>query len=119
MNPAALFTGAGNMATFAADFFPSDFSLWQDYLKEMAVTLQIAVWGTALAVVSPSPLTLMSAENHTVPWWIQPMRRLTDACRAINEMVFAMLFVVAGYDAAARPDGISVRLRVLRLMGNR
>lgn len=37
----------------------------------------------------------MSAEN-IVPWWIyQPMRRLMDACRAINEMVFAMLFVVA------------------------
>lgn len=37
----------------------------------------------------------MSAEN-LVPWWVyQPVRRLMDACRAINEMVFAMLFVVA------------------------
>ncbi len=36
----------------------------------------------------------MSAENP-VPWWVyQPVRRLMDACRAINEMVFAMLFVV-------------------------
>ena len=31
-----------------------------------------------------------------VPAWVyQPMRRLMDACRAINEMVFAMLFIVA------------------------
>ncbi|GHL73997.1 hypothetical protein ECZU34_17450 [Escherichia coli] len=31
-----------------------------------------------------------------MPWWVyQPVRRLMDACRAINEMVFAMLFVVA------------------------
>lgn len=60
----------------------------------MAVTLQIAVWGTALAVVLSIPFGLMSAEN--VPWWVyQPVRRLMDACRAINEMVFAMLFVVA------------------------
>ncbi|MGC0007445.1 phosphonate ABC transporter, permease protein PhnE [Enterobacter hormaechei] len=64
-------------------------------LGEMAITLQIAVWGTALAVILSIPFGLMSAEN-IVPWWIyQPMRRLMDACRAINEMVFAMLFVVA------------------------
>jgi phosphonate transport system permease protein len=31
-----------------------------------------------------------------VPWWVyQPVRRLLDSFRAINEMVFAMLFVVA------------------------
>ena len=95
MDPLLLFKDAGNMATFAADFFPPDFSQWQDYLSEMAVTLQIAVWGTALAVILSIPFGLMSAEN-IVPWWIyQPMRRLMDACRAINEMVFAMLFVVA------------------------
>ena len=38
--------------------------------------------------------TLLAAGNIT-PWWIhQPVRRLLDACRAINEMVFAMLFIV-------------------------
>ena len=75
--------------------FRSDFSQWQQYLGEMLVTLQIAVWGTALSIVLSIPLGLMSAEN-LVPWWIyQPTRRLMDACRAINEMVFAMLFVVA------------------------
>ena len=31
-----------------------------------------------------------------MPVWVyQPVRRLMDACRAINEMVFAMLFIVA------------------------
>ena len=93
MDPLLLFKDSGNMATFAADFFPPDFSQWQDYLGEMATTLQIAVWGTALAVILSIPFGLMSAEN-IVPWWVyQPMRRLMDACRAINEMVFAMLFV--------------------------
>ncbi|WP_347947548.1 phosphonate ABC transporter, permease protein PhnE [Enterobacter hormaechei] len=77
MDPLLLFKDSGNMATFAADFFPPDFSQWQDYLGEMAITLQIAVWGTALAVILSIPFGLM------------------DACRAINEMVFAMLFVVA------------------------
>jgi phosphonate transport system permease protein len=41
------------------------------------------------------PFGILSSEN-LVPWWVyQPVRRLMDAFRAINEMVFAMLFVVA------------------------
>ena len=59
MAPLTLIKDGGNMATFAADFFPPDFSQWQDYLTEMAVTLQIAVWGTALAVVLSIPFFAM------------------------------------------------------------
>jgi phosphonate transport system permease protein len=95
MRPGDLVRDAGNMAQYAADFFPPDFREWRHYLAEMLVTLQIAVWGTALAVICAVPLGLLSAAN-VAPWWIyQPMRRLMDAARAINEMVFAMLFVVA------------------------
>jgi phosphonate transport system permease protein len=95
MRPVDLVRDAGNMAQYLADFFPPDFREWQHYLKEMVVTLQIALWGTALAIVCAVPFGLLCAANVT-PWWIhQPVRRLMDACRAINEMVFAMLFVVA------------------------
>ena len=95
MRPLALLQDAGNMATYAADFFPPDFSQWRLYLAEMLVTLQIALWGTALAVISAVPFGLMSSAN-VAPWWLyQPVRRLMDTSRAINEMVFAMLFVVA------------------------
>lgn len=65
------------------------------YLNEIMITLQIAIWGTVLSIVFSIPFGIMSSEN-IVPWWIcQPTRRLMDAARAINEMVFAMLFVVA------------------------
>ncbi|WP_312596184.1 phosphonate ABC transporter, permease protein PhnE [Stutzerimonas nitrititolerans] len=95
MNPLALYRDAGNMAVFAADFFPPDFNDWRMYLKEMIVTVQIALWGTVLAIICAIPLSILSSEN-IVPWWVyQPVRRLMDACRSINEMVFAMLFVVA------------------------
>jgi phosphonate transport system permease protein len=95
MRPLELFRDSGNMATFLRDFFPPDFREWTLYLQEMVVTVQIAVWGTVLAIAAAVPLGLLCAENIT-PWWIhQPVRRLMDACRAINEMVFAMLFVVA------------------------
>jgi len=95
MRPAELIRDSGNMSKFAAEFFPPKFHDWRLYLEEMLVTLEIALWGTALAVVSAIPMALLASSN-LVPWWVyQPVRRLMDACRAINEMVFAMLFVVA------------------------
>ena len=95
MRPGDLVRDAGNMAKYASDFFPPNFREWRAYLQEMLVTLEIALWGTALAVVCAVPCGILSSANIT-PWWIhQPMRRVMDACRAINEMVFAMLFVVA------------------------
>ncbi|HEX6704883.1 MAG TPA: phosphonate ABC transporter, permease protein PhnE [Albitalea sp.] len=95
MRPLDLFRDAGNMAQYARGFFPPDFTDWRSYFLELIVTLQIALWGTALAIVLSVPLSLLAASNIT-PWWIhQPVRRLLDACRSINEMVFALLFVVA------------------------
>jgi phosphonate transport system permease protein len=95
MRPLDLWRDGGNMATYAAEFFPPNFGQWQLYVQEMVVTLQIALWGTALAVITAVPMGLLASSN-IVPWWVyQPVRRLMDACRAINEMVFAMLFVVA------------------------
>ncbi|MFP3549899.1 phosphonate ABC transporter, permease protein PhnE [Paraburkholderia sp. SIMBA_049] len=95
MRPLDLLTDSGNMGQFAKDFFPPDFTEWRTYLQEMGVTLAVAVWGTALSIVCAIPFGLMSAHNMAPAWVVQPVRRLMDACRAINEMVFAMLFIVA------------------------
>lgn len=95
MRPLDLIRDSGNIGQLAADFFPPDFRDWKFYLREMVVTMQIAIWGTLLAIICAVPLGLLCSSN-IAPWWInQPMRRLMDAFRAINEMVFAMLFVVA------------------------
>lgn len=95
MRPADLWRDGGNMAQFASGFFPPDFHDWRQYLEELVVTLQIALWGTALAIVGAVPLSLLAASN-VAPWWVnQPVRRVLDACRSINEMVFALIFVVA------------------------
>ena len=95
MRPMDLLRDSGNMAQYASEFFPPNFAQWSVYLTEMVITLQIAVWGTALAVLTAVPLALLASSN-LVPWWIyQPVRRVLDAFRAINEMVFAMLFIVA------------------------
>lgn len=95
IRPLDLIRDSANMRTFAADFFPPDFKDWQMYLREMVVTLHIALWGTVLAIVAAVPMGLLSAANVAPAWVYQPVRRLMDACRATNEMVFAMLFIVA------------------------
>jgi phosphonate transport system permease protein len=95
MRPLDLLTDSGNMGQFAKDFFPPNFTEWRSYVSEMLVTLAVAVWGTALALVCAVPFGLLSASNMAPAWVVQPVRRVMDACRAINEMVFAMLFIVA------------------------
>jgi len=95
IRPLELLRHAGNMVEFARDFVPPNFSDWRTYVKEMVVTFQIAVAGTFLAILASVPLGLLCAENMVPPWVWQPVRRLMDCARAINEMVFAMLFVVA------------------------
>jgi len=95
MRPWALVEYSSNMLAFAEGFFPPNFHNWPTYLEEMIITVQIALWGTFLAIILSIPFGILCSEN-LVPWYVhQPMRRLMDAFRAINEMVFAMLFVVA------------------------
>jgi len=90
-----LFTDAGNMATFIADFLEPNFEDWRQFLDKMLETVYIALWGTFLSTVVGVPFALLSSSN-VAPWWIvQPVRRLMDAARAINEIVFAILFVAA------------------------
>ncbi len=95
MAPLTLIKDGGNMATFAADFFPPDFQPVAGLPHRNARHAANRRLGHRAGGGLSIPFGLMSAEN-LVPWSVyQPVRRLMDACRAINEMVFAMLFVVA------------------------
>ena len=91
----ALFTDWRNMAEFGEAFLHPNFHDWDYYFEAMAVTIQIAIWGTALAVVFGAPLSILCSANVCPQWIVQPVRRFADACRAINEILFALLFVVA------------------------
>jgi phosphonate transport system permease protein len=91
----ALFTDWRNMAEFGAAFLQPDFRDWDTYLADMVVTIQIAVWGTALAVFFGVPFAILCSSNIAPVWVVQPVRRLMDSCRAINEILFALFFVVA------------------------
>lgn len=91
----ALFTDWRNMAQFGDAFLHPNFHDWDSYLLDMVVTIQIALWGTTLAVVCGIPFAILCSANICPQWIVQPVRRLMDSCRAINEIVFALMFVVA------------------------
>lgn len=95
IRPLDLFTNAEGMQTIASGFFPPDFADWRMYADELLITVQIALWGTALAIFAAVPLALLAAANISPAWIRFPIRRFLDAARAINEMVFALLFVAA------------------------
>jgi phosphonate transport system permease protein len=90
-----LFTDWRNMAEFASGFMRPNFRDWDVFAAAMIETVQIAIWGTALSVVIGLPFAILSSSNVAPQWIVQPVRRLMDAARAINEIVFALLFVVA------------------------
>lgn len=91
----AIFTDWRNMAEFGQAFLKPNFLDWRTYVSDMVVTVQIAIWGTVLAAVVGAPFAILASSNISPVWIVQPVRRLMDACRAINEIVFALLFVVA------------------------
>lgn len=95
IRPLDLLKDSGNIGTYAREFFPPDFRDWRIYAREMVITVHIAIWGTVLAIVAAVPMGLLCSANIAPAWVHQPLRRVMDACRAINEMVFAMLFIVA------------------------
>lgn len=90
-----LVTHSDNIVKFAADFTRPDFSDWRDYVQEMVVTVQIALWATVLAVIIGIPFSILSASNICPQWVVQPTRRLMDAIRAVPEIIFAIFFLVA------------------------
>src|SRR5499427_2033554 len=92
---ASLLTDWRNMAEFGRAFLHPNFHEWDSYLADMIVTVQIAIWGTTLAAVAGAPFAILASSNICPQWIVQPVRRLMDSFRAINEIVFALLFVVA------------------------
>ena len=96
LNPAALARGVPFMADFISRMFPPDLAHLRLLGGATIETVQIAVWGTLIAVVLSLPLALLGARNTTPhPLVFHATRLFLNALRAINELVFALIFVAA------------------------
>lgn len=90
-----LVSNSGNIWELLVDFFPPDFSRLGYFVHEMLITIEIALAATFLSVISAVPLALLSSKNIVSSKLRFPVRRSMDGLRAINELVLAMIFVVA------------------------
>jgi phosphonate transport system permease protein len=112
MNPIALIKGADHMWDFLTRMFPPDLNYVFFLGRALVETIQIAVWGTLLAVVFSIPMSLLAARNTTpliiLPWFTETWQRLglhllvfhltrmfLNILRGINELIFALIFVSA------------------------
>jgi phosphonate transport system permease protein len=84
------------MVDFISRMFPPDLSHLRLLGDATVETVQIAVWGTLIAVVFSIPLALLGARNTSPhPLVFHATRLFLNALRAINELVFALIFVAA------------------------
>lgn len=94
-NVPLLFTNSQNMQQFVEGFSKPDQSNWMLYIGQMWLTIQIALWGTFLAVFIAIPLGLMAARNIGPFWLVQPVRLVLDLLRSVPDLVMGTVFVVA------------------------
>ena len=90
-----VFTHSANMREYGAQFLRPDFGDWRLYVAQMWLTIQIALWGTVLAVIIAVPFGLACSRNLAPPWLQQPMRLLMNLLRAAPDLVIGTLFLVA------------------------
>lgn len=96
LNPAALVRGVPFMLDFFGRMFPPDLAHLALLTDATVETVQIAVWGTLIAIILSIPFALLGARNttpHVVVFHL--IRLLLNALRSINELVFALIFVAA------------------------
>lgn len=90
-----LFTNSDNMRQYGQQLIHPEFTQWKLYVSQMWLTVQIALWGTALAVVIAIPFGLACARNVAPFWLQQPMRLLMNLMRSVPDLVIGTLFIVA------------------------
>jgi phosphonate transport system permease protein len=96
IRPLELVRDAGNIAVFLRGYLNPSFAHVGEYAWQCVVTVCIALWGTLLAIALAVPLGLLGARNiapHPIVY--QAARRAMDLLRAVNEFVFALMFVTA------------------------
>ena len=90
-----LFSKSENMRQFGSGFLHPDFSDWKDLVAKMWLPIQMALWGTTLAILIAVPMGLLGARN-VAPAFIQlPVRRLMDLVRSVPDLVIGTAFLVA------------------------
>ena len=75
---------------------PPNWGFFDRLVKPVVETVQIALWGTLLAVFLALPLCFLAARNLSPSLAVfHVTRQALNALRGINELIFALVFVAA------------------------
>lgn len=84
------------IADLVSRMMPPNWGFMNRLLRPVMETIQIAVWGTLLAIVLALPLCFLGARNLTPNIMVFHItRQVFNAARGINEIIFALIFVAA------------------------
>ncbi|MFP5519271.1 MAG: phosphonate ABC transporter, permease protein PhnE [Bdellovibrionia bacterium] len=81
------------LVRLAHDFFPPDFSIWQDITEGLKETFQIAYWATGLALIFSLPVSVLAAKKTSRPWLSQITLLVISAIRTIPSLIWAIIAV--------------------------
>lgn len=84
---------------FVLDFLrrmlPPDPSVLRHALRGATQTLQIAIVGTGIAAILALPAGFLAARNVSPPWLFYIARSILNMFRAVDTLVYALIFVAA------------------------
>jgi phosphonate transport system permease protein len=96
LRPLELLRDLGNIGVFLKGYLNPSFTHVGLYSWQCVITICIALWGTVMAIAMAVPLGLLGAQNLAPhPLLYHAARRVMDLFRAVNEFVFALMFVTA------------------------
>lgn len=96
VDPVALARGLPRLLEWAATAWPPNLNELDAVALRAFETVAIATVGTLGAAIVAAPLSMLIARNVTPsPRVAVPLRALANACRGIDTVVFAILFVAA------------------------
>jgi len=91
-----LAAGLPQILDFLSRTLPPDMHILGRLVAPALETVQIAVWGTLLAVLPAIPLSFLAARNLQSNRWIYRItRQALNVVRSINELILALVFVSA------------------------
>lgn len=91
-----LAAGMPQIGDFISRSLPPDPAILPRLLAPALETVQIAIWGTLLAIICAVPLAFLAARNlHGNRWLYQGTRQGLNVIRSINELILALVFVSA------------------------
>lgn len=94
--PASLITGVQGMANLIARAMPPNFASFPQQVWPILETVDIALFGTFFGVIAALPLAWLAAHNTTpAPVIYHTCRGFIAICRAVPDLVWALLFVTA------------------------